>query len=267
MKLEERLKSFGVLIAFISFILGVIGIEYSDPSISNDQKLKWVRWIIVLVLTLSLFIILFSEKLSNYWMSYLLKKRHLKGVVISKRTTEIVITDDDGKNATILQKMRFSMIKDGDFICKINSDASEPNSYIDISKMQVANCSYHLTPDKKCLKMFFGNHDGSHNKKRSLFHVEKFIYFSSELINSFLNTEQDEWTMSTSNYCKEYEVKITFPPNRKIKSANFQDKNGKLERTSPIVISENSRDVIYLMIINFDTNKNYKLHWTYIEKR
>ena len=91
-------------------------------------------------------------------------------------------------------------------------------------------------------------------------------------MNSFIDRKSDNWFLATMNYCKEYDLKIIFPPERKIQEVFFYKRKENQEEkvvdvVKPIILNENGRDIIYLSITNFDNNDKYRLKWNYKKKR
>ena len=173
----DGIRTLASVIAIISTIFFAFGFNKDDLTIWSDYK--WLRWISSIILISSFLYLLFAETLSKLWTSFIMKKRHLKGAVISKRYTQVEIMDNSGKIAHLFQKIHFEKIKNGEYITNTQCDMSVKESYIDMNMTQTANCSVEVLENRKQLCVYFKDNIEKLNKKSSLFRVDKFLYYKS----------------------------------------------------------------------------------------
>ncbi|MBX9702532.1 MAG: hypothetical protein K2X39_00115 [Silvanigrellaceae bacterium] len=264
MKTEDRIKSFSIILSVLATICLLLGFNLEDKS--SWDKYYFIRWILGGLLCIAFLSLFFIEWIAEKWFNRIMRKRHLLGTIISRKTTRIEIINSKGTIAKFFQKIHFSKIKNGAYVNSVNSDIDIEDSFINIKKVQLANCSIDITQNNKHLRIYFQDNIELLNKKASLFPVDKFLYFSTELINSFTNLKQDSWVISTFNYCKEYELRIVLPRERKIIKMDFYKENGSekiIDAVNPILLRERNREIIYLYITNFDKKDKYILKWAY----
>ncbi|HEY4291277.1 MAG TPA: hypothetical protein VGN00_29450 [Puia sp.] len=265
MKLEDRLKSLSAALAVITAEVVLFTIDSKKyPFWATHEGLQYSLGI---ALGLIFLLVLFPKPVSAFFNGIVMRRRKLLGPVVSKKTTTIDIQDIAGHKATYFQKASFSNIKNGDYILHLVSDPGVESSYINPQELQLANCSAQLDMPKKDLKLYFMDSVEKLNAVKSLYHVDKFYYFSVELVDCFTDQKGDSWDMTMFNYVKEFELNIHFPAGRRLTDVNVyrkeDQKETKVEAVSPILISRPDKDSIYLFITNFDQRDKLIIRWTY----
>jgi hypothetical protein len=131
----------------------------------------------------------------------------------------------------------------------------------------LANCSAKFDLSNKVLNLYFQDTIQGLNQATALYPVEKFFCFSTVLVDSFTHANEDSWDITTFNYVKEYELKIHFPPGKKIEKVTIYRKVEETEirvnAASPIVISKPDRQSLYLLITGFDQRDKFVIRWSY----
>lgn len=266
MKLEDRLKSLLTGLTVIAAGAALLGVNTQNDFL---QEHVWLRYSLAILLVIIFLFILFLGPLLKFYRETVMRRRDLSDVVVSKKTS-ILSIHAGGQKANYFQKAHFSDIKDGAYIVYLVSDPNNATSYINPATLQLANCSAQFDSCNKVLKLYFVNKIASLNKTKSLYRVEKYFYFSAELINCFTDAEADSWDITTFNYTKEYELNIHFPPGRRINNnvhifRKTEGKEIKVDAAKPVIVNKGDRDSIYLMITNFDKLDKYVIRWEYLK--
>jgi hypothetical protein len=264
MKLEDRLKSFGTGLAVISAAAVLFSVDIKSNFWTTHE---WLRYSSGIILCFLFLLLLFQDWVFKLYREKVMRKRNLSDTVVSKKINIIDIQDIAGHKATYFQKAHFSNIKNGNYILRLVADPDNKESWINLHELQLANCSAKPDMSKKAVKLYFTDKIEELNKSKSLYPVEKYFYFSAELVDCFTHNEGDCWNVTTFNYVKEFELNIHFPPGRKVDEVNIYRKDeGKeilLDAANPILINRMGRDSIYLFITNFDQRDKFIVKWSY----
>jgi len=264
MKLEDRLKSLLAGLTVIAVANGLFGIKVENSFWTEHE---WLRYLLGIGLSILFLLILLQDWLLRLYREKIMRNRNLSDIVVSKKMSVLDIRDNAGKRATYFQKTHFSNIKNGDYIVHLVSDPKIESSKIDIEHLQLANCSAKFDTVQKDLKLYFVDKIEGLNDLKSLYKVEKYFYFSVELVDCFTHQEADSWDVTTFNYIKEFELNINFPPGKEIEQLGIYRKdNGQeilLEAAAPILIKKGNSDSIYLLITNFDQRDKFIVKWIY----
>jgi hypothetical protein len=264
MKLEDRLKSLGTGLAVAASAALFLGIDVNNTFWSSRE---WLRYSIASALLVLFCLSILGDWLLKNYRRLIMRKRNLSGIVVSKKISIIDIQDEEGQKATFFHKAHFLKVKGGSYVAQVIADTSVPTSFINVDQLQLANCTAKFDSSKKEVHVHFTNNIENLNKSKSLYPVEKYFYFSTEMINCFTHREEDSWGINTYSYTKEYELHINFPPQRKIEQVRMykkeQEKEILITAACPIIIKKQGYDSIFLLITNFDQLDRYIIKWSY----
>lgn len=264
MKLEDRLKSLGTGLAVIASATLLFKID-----IKSDfwQTHEWLRYLLGIALCFLFLLLILQDWAFKVYREKIMRKRNLSAIVVSKKTSTLSIHDIAGHKTSYFQKAYFSNIKNGDYIARIIADPANELSQINIQQLQLANCSARPDMAQKSVKLYFIDKIEELNQSKSLYPVDKYFYFCTELIDCFTHQDNDSWSVTTINYTKEYELNIHFPSGRRIEKVNIYKKENEKETlvdaATPILITMFDRDSIYLFITNFDQRDKFVIRWSY----